>query len=76
MVISKSFINQSTAAGQPAAGGYLNIVILHDQFSLLKLVLNTTTMQFHKKMYTFSLVSQLPYFEQSNRKAFTLSAFD
>ena len=27
-------------------------------------------------MYTFSLFQQLPYFEQSNRKSYTLQAFD
>ena len=49
---------------------------MHDQFMLLKLVLNTNTMKFHKSVYPFSLFQQVPYFEQSNRKAYELQAFD
>ena len=28
-------------------GGYIEVVIMHDQFMLLKLVLNTNTIKFH-----------------------------
>ena len=41
----------TSGAGAGAAAGstcYLNIVILHDQFMLMKLVLNLATMKFHQ----------------------------
>ena len=43
--------------------GYIEAIIMHDQFMLLKLVLNTNTMKFHKSVYPFSLFQQVPYFE-------------
>ena len=42
---------------------------------LMKLVLNLATLKFHQQVYTFSLFQQLPYFEQSNRRAYTLEPF-
>ena len=54
-----------TFSSRPESGNasYLNIVILHDQFMLMKLVLNMSTLKFHRTVYTFSLFQQLPYFE-------------
>ena len=55
---------------------YIDIVILHDEFMLTKLVLSVNDMKFHKTIYSFSLFQQLPYFEQSNRKSYMLEAFE
>ena len=43
---------------------------------LMKLVFNVATMKFHQKVYTLSLFQQLPYFEQSNRRSYTLNVFE
>lgn len=59
--------------GRPA---FVHVVVLHDQFMLMKLVLNVATMKFHQKVYTFSLFQQLPYFEQSNRRSYSLQVFE
>lgn len=43
---------------------------------LTKFTLNMQTMKFHRNIHSFSLFQQLPYFEQSNRKNYHLTAFD
>ena len=40
----------------PTDGSHLMLVILHDEYQLTKLVLNTSEMKFHQKVYSFSLL--------------------
>ena len=43
------YVTHAAGAGAAAsATSYLNMVVLHDQFMLMKLVLNLASMKFHQ----------------------------
>ena len=48
----------------PQDATFIDVLILHDDYQLTKLVLNRQKMVFHKKIYSFSLLQQLPYFNE------------